>query len=602
MERKRQKVRRKVLTEYDFPPLAVNMNARPQETRPRKNGVKPFRPQTEAQAVYAEAIETSTYTFGIGPAGTGKTFVAACKACEHLTSDHTGKTKVILTRPAIEAAGEKLGFLPGELHEKFGPYMKPLMRILIERLGEGFVSCAIKNERIQMVPLAFMRGEAQPLSSVIQTPDGPKRMGDVTVGSYVLGADGKATQVTGVYPKGVRKVYRVTFNDGVSTLACGNHLWNTQTRSEKKHSKGFTTKTTEEIIASGVRVAHQRNHEVPVLSGPAEFRSTAYLPLDPYLLGVLLGDGNMHELCSATFTTVDDELVELVRAALPEGTRLSQRADITFALVSDASESRVKGALRGLGLTGRTSCDKFIPASYLNARPEHRLALLQGLMDTDGCVWAQAGRSPRLQFYTVSPQLAEGVSHVVRSLGGTASTRVRKYDNEKRTVKAKSDGLVVEVCLPEDVQPFRLTRKKTKASGRRRVFRFIESIELVGEEECQCIKVAAADELYLTDDFIVTHNTFNDALIIADEMQNATREQMKMLLTRIGEGSRMVIDGDPAQTDIGDSSGLLDAVYRLRHLGSVSLVTFSKYDIVRHSIIQEVIEAFESEPHPALLS
>lgn len=118
---------------------------------------RPFHPMTDAQEDYAAAIDRSVFTFGIGPAGTGKTYVAACKAAEHLRNGD--RTRVILTRPAVEAAGERLGFLPGTLADKFGPYMKPLMNILIEQLGRGYVECAIKNGRIQSVPMAFMRGE-----------------------------------------------------------------------------------------------------------------------------------------------------------------------------------------------------------------------------------------------------------------------------------------------------------------------------------------------------------------------------------------------------------------------------------------------------------
>jgi phosphate starvation-inducible PhoH-like protein len=157
MERKRQKPRRKASQEDHFEAAALDAQAR-QQPRPKKNGVKPFRPLTEAQADYSDAIDFATYTFGVGPAGTGKTYVAACKACDHLKS--SDQARVILTRPVIEAAGEKLGFLPGTLAEKFGPYLKPFMRILIDRLGESFVETLVRYERLQMIPLAFMRGES----------------------------------------------------------------------------------------------------------------------------------------------------------------------------------------------------------------------------------------------------------------------------------------------------------------------------------------------------------------------------------------------------------------------------------------------------------
>lgn len=131
--------------------------------KPRR--AAPLRLLTEAQEDYSDAIDRSIYTFGVGPAGTGKTYVAAAKACEHLLEDN--RHVVILTRPAVEAAGERLGFLPGGLADKFGPYMRPLMNIMIERLGAGFVDCAIKNGRIKMIPMAFMRGETFKHSLII---------------------------------------------------------------------------------------------------------------------------------------------------------------------------------------------------------------------------------------------------------------------------------------------------------------------------------------------------------------------------------------------------------------------------------------------------
>ena len=137
--------------------LRAKTPATPYDANPKPSLGKPFVPLTDAQEDYASAIDRSVYTFGVGPAGTGKTYVAACKAAEHLRRGD--RSRVILTRPAIEAAGEKLGFLPGTLADKFGPYMKPLMNILLEQLGSGFVECAIKNGRIQMIPMAFMRGE-----------------------------------------------------------------------------------------------------------------------------------------------------------------------------------------------------------------------------------------------------------------------------------------------------------------------------------------------------------------------------------------------------------------------------------------------------------
>src|SRR3546814_4964786 len=87
--------------------------------------------------------------------------------------------------------------------------------------------------------------------------------------------------------------------------------------------------------------------------------------------------------------------------------------------------------------------------------------------------------------------------------------------------------------------------------------RMVESIEPAGEADTVCISVSAADSLYVTDDFLVTHNTLNQSFIILDEAQNTTPEQMKMFLTRIGFGSKAVVTGDTTQVDVaGGRSGL----------------------------------------------
>lgn len=117
---------------------------------------RPLQPKTEGQSIYMECIREVDLVFGLGPAGTGKTYIAAGMAAEALMS---GKTqKIIVTRPAVEAGGESLGFLPGELEEKYEPYLQPVRQILTEKLGKGAFDCALKNGKIEPVPLGYMRG------------------------------------------------------------------------------------------------------------------------------------------------------------------------------------------------------------------------------------------------------------------------------------------------------------------------------------------------------------------------------------------------------------------------------------------------------------
>jgi phosphate starvation-inducible PhoH-like protein len=124
--------------------------------------------------------------------------------------------------------------------------------------------------------------------------------------------------------------------------------------------------------------------------------------------------------------------------------------------------------------------------------------------------------------------------------------------------------------------------------------RFVTSIEAAGQAETVCIQVAAEDSLYVTDDFLVTHNTLNSSFIICDEAQNTTPEQMKMFLTRIGFGSRAVVTGDVTQVDVqGGRSGLLGLERVLADIDGLGWVHLSSRDVVRHRIVQDIVDAYE---------
>jgi len=117
---------------------------------------QPLRAKTKSQQAYIHAINSHPLTFGIGPAGTGKSYCAGALAAEALESGRI--ERIILTRPAVEA-GEHLGFLPGELDEKFSVYIDAFRDILNERLGAGTVDYCLRHGRIVAAPLAYMRGK-----------------------------------------------------------------------------------------------------------------------------------------------------------------------------------------------------------------------------------------------------------------------------------------------------------------------------------------------------------------------------------------------------------------------------------------------------------
>ena len=110
-----------------------------------------------------------------------------------------------------------------------------------------------------------------------------------------------------------------------------------------------------------------------------------------------------------------------------------------------------------------------------------------------------------------------------------------------------------------------------------------------------CIQVAAADSLYVTDDFLVTHNTLNDSFIILDEAQNTSPEQMQMFLTRLGFGSKVVVTGDVTQVDLprDQASGLIQVRDILDSIDGIAFVEFTHQDVVRHKLVQRIVEAYK---------
>jgi phosphate starvation-inducible PhoH-like protein len=268
--------------------------------------------------------------------------------------------------------------------------------------------------------------------------------------------------------------------------------------------------------------------------------------------------------------------------------------------------------MRRLGLVGAKSDTKFVPDDYLFNSPDVRLAVLQGLFDSDGGPVTQRGRTCRIQYTTVSDRLRDHVVFLVQSLGGVVSGRTRPAQGRKpglargREVHHRSDAHILDIRLPEGVTPFRLTRKAAKyaTSGGGRPMRFIDRIEPAGTEEAVCIQVSAEDSLYVTEDFLLTHNTLNDAFIILDEAQNTTAEQMKMFLTRLGFGSKVVVTGDITQVDLpgGATSGLRSAMRILDGIDDIHFAELTSADVVRHRLVADIVDAYAKSEEPTLMN
>jgi len=564
-----------------------------------------IRPKTLNQKRYVDAIDKHTIVFAIGPAGTGKTYLAMAKAVKALQAKEVNR--IILTRPAVEA-GERLGFLPGTLYEKIDPYLRPLYDALHDMIDPDSIPRLMSAGTIEIAPLAYMRGRSQPVETPVLTPDGFRPIGTLTVGDLVIGSDGKPTPVIGVYPQGEKDIYRVTAQDGASTLCSGDHLWAVATRDDRRRGKPLRVLTTHEMIGN-LRAHHYHRYELPLHSAPVRFPYRE-VPMDPYALGLLLGDGCLTGTTTPSFATGDPELAYELKRLLP-GTEVRplQGPDYLLNKVTSPGdvvtlENPVTGVARQLGLHGTRSTTKFVPDLYVYNSHKVRLAVLQGLLDTDGGPVTQRGRTCRVQYSTASPRLRDDVIFLVRSLGGIAYHRTRPAEGRApgfangRPVPHRPDAHIIDIRLPEGIEPFRLSRKRdtyNAAGDGGRPMRFVESIEPAGTAEAVCIAVAAADSLYTTEDFLLTHNTLNDSFIILDEAQNTSAEQMKMFLTRLGFGSQVVVTGDVTQVDLppGQVSGLRVVQGILDGVEDIHFARLTSHDVVRHRLVGKIVDAYE---------
>lgn len=413
-------------------------------------------------------------------------------------------------------------------------------------------------------------GKAQPLTAKIKIPGGWTTMGDINIGDRVTSPDGNTANVIGLFPQGIKQTYSITLYDGRSTLACAEHLWEVFIDNKP-------------VVINTLELLDLRYNGsiIPYIRLPKhEIMDDVELPIDPFQLGTML---------------VNDK--------------------------------------------------KSIPTEYLNASRSQKVKLLKGLLDTS----IHAVDSGNLVF-TSGIELQNSVVYLVRSIGGSACI--------------KDNGVHIRFSIVEgslDLMP-------------------VLSVVEADEVECQCILLDSEDHLYVTDEFIVNHNTLlgvnwavqqlkagrfdkiivsrpmvdcqeqlgimpgnlrekmheyvvpifdiflenwskaevdhyyneeilqlssfaamrgrtiKNAVMIVDEAQLTTPNQMKMLLTRIGENSRLIVTGDLAQSDRGEHNGLKQflELYEKsdKERSLISVVHFSHEDIERSRVVAEVLKCY----------
>jgi deoxycytidine triphosphate deaminase len=368
--------------------------------------------------------------------------------------------------------------------------------------GEFVLGSTLEQVGIPPDLAARLEGKALALDTPVPTPVGWRTMEQLKVGDQVFDERGLPCAVLGATEVMLgRPCRQVVFSDGSVVVADDQHLWQTCTKSGRWHGKHRTGLATTDQIAHSLLVGDELNHQV-ALSGPAQYPQRP-LPIDPYVLGAWLGDGTSTK---AEITCADVLILEEIQKA---GYAVERRAGVYQYRIGGTGHTRdsltgryvrndsLSSALRNLNLLG----NKHVPRDYLLANEPQRVALLQGLMDTDGYVDTVG----RCEFAATRECLADAVVELAASLG------LRPVKSKKRaTLNGIDHGPVYLVKFSPHRAVFRLPRKlhRQRLAGRHHLFRAIVDVRDTESVPVRCIQVSASSGQFLVGrTFIPTHNS-----------------------------------------------------------------------------------------------
>lgn len=358
-------------------------------------------------------------------------------------------------------------------------------------------------------------GKGTSLECPIHTPYGWKRMGDIRLGDVVSTPDGRGGSVYKITPLGVVPLYKITLSDGRQIEVTFDHLWKVfaQRRHYKPCRKGPCYEHTGTEILTTQQIMDRMPEErfsIPVPL-PVE-KPEKDLPLDPYFLGLMIGDGCLNSKALG-LATRDHEVIPVVNKGLTSiGVEFIKNKSFGYRARCLAGKKaglhNLRSAFESLDLLGKTSYFKFIPEIYKNGSVSQRHALLQGLMDSDGTSGKEGGATITFS----SKQLAEDVQELAWSLGAVASlsTRTTTYTYKGKKLQGKP-SYRVQISHPIPKSLFRLERHKERLSDQHRrrdtLGPVITKIEYSRHAEAQCIAIDHPDKLYIMDQYVVTHNS-----------------------------------------------------------------------------------------------
>lgn len=588
-----------------------------------------------------------------GMGGTGKDFIQLYRAIEGL---YNGEFEKIVFMKPITEMGQRIGFLPG----------------------------------------------AQPYSSKIYTPKGFTTMGEVKKGDTVYAYDGKPVKVLDTFEQGERDIYEVKTSDSQTTLVCDKHLWTVEERRAKtaKYRKPITIDT---LTIKNNLFNNYGKYRYSIPRNSAIEWEEKDLEIDPYVLGVLIGDGSLSK--NVHITNPDFEIIEKVDSLLKETevvrnynnlhhniktskftnnktackikiVDLNNKKEYIYNRVGEVPYKQfkcntlnslkyrcynkstldgfsydtiknnekytnpIKNKLDRLNLLYKKSYEKFIPNIYKFSSINQRLELVRGMLDTDGNVKTNG----ETIYTTTSKKLAEDLAFVIRSLGGRVFIKERNrvgygsYHKDGHKVVSRRLCYEVRINFKNNPSLFYLKRKKEREKPTSNLHKNnIVSVNKVGREKVKCILIDHPEHLYITDDFIVTHNTEQEKLdpyvksckdninkmvdknvfngyskkiefqatsflrgnsieysaVILSEAQNLTLHELISVTTRISHNSKLYINGDMMQSDIGRKSGFKEFIEIVKDVDGVGIKNLGEEFQMRNKIIVDITKNYQ---------
>lgn len=347
------------------------------------------------------------------------------------------------------------------------------------------------------------KGKMLPNSTIVYTPNGYKVWKDIHPGDYLYGDNGKPTKVLEEFNHKSKPIYKLTLKDGRTAYAGLEHLWTI------KYGNKLITVDTQWIIENGFgkRTIKGKCHKPIECKAFLPINKTIEIPykevsIDPYLLGLILGDGCLGYANSKgvlfSSTVKDQKTYEKLL-----NTKIREYKNSNCFIES----ANIKNKLIELGLYKIKSDNKFIPDIYKYNSKEVRLEILKGLMDTDGSAFSSG-----IEYISKSKQLAEDVLWIGRSLGirGTLNSKFVKYKDEiKEYFRVRFITTETIFKLPRKIE--KIKQRNSNYLKNQENYVAITSIEYSHNEDAKCVIVDNDSHLFLMNDFIVTHNSFKVA-------------------------------------------------------------------------------------------